>query len=230
MTERVEPIRRGRPPQNDRRPQIIRAARDVLANRGYAHASLKQIAEHAGIATGLLNYYYPSKQALLLEVITEVEQEFIGSWRTALDSDAEPIARIEAAFDRAIGNWSQQPELFQIFYDLSTLASVDDVIRQRIQELLRRIRTVAAEEMLRITAELPTPPPQDSDFAAAITAGFHGALFEALTLGEDPRQALSALRFMVLSTATMSYVAAGQTPPIALDRLADGTSEGPVAG
>lgn len=209
--------RRGRPPQRDRRPQIIQAAREVLADRGYAHTSLKQIADHAGIAPGLLNYYYPSKQELLLEVVAGLEYEFTTSWREALDSDAEPLARISAAFDRAITNWSQQPELFQIFYDLSTLASVDEAIKERIQQMLRRIREAADEEMHRIVAALPTPPPPGVDLPGAITAGFHGALFEALTLGEDPAPALSGLRFMVLSAAAMSYVAAGMTPPIDLE-------------
>lgn len=96
--------RRGRPPLGDRRQEIIHAAQEILADRGYAHTSMKQIAAGAGIAS-------------------------------------------------------------------------------------------------------------------AITAGFHGALYEALTLGEDPRPALTALRFMALSSAAMSYVAAGRRPPIDLDEL-----------
>lgn len=212
MTER--PRRRGRPPQGDRRPQIIKAAREVLAERGYAHTSLKQIAEHAGITAGLLNYYYPSKQALLMEVVAGVEREFTTNWREALEGDDEPLARISAAFDRAMRNWAEQPELFRIFYDLSTLASVDPAIKVRIEEMLRRIRTVAAEEMERVAQALPTAPPEELDLPAAITAGFHGALLEAITLGEDPGPALAGLRFMVLAAAAMSYVAAGQVPPL----------------
>lgn len=224
MSDPRRPARRGRPPHGDRRPQIVKAAREVLADKGYAHSSMKLIAEHAGIAPGLLTYYYPSKQALLLEVVAELEHDLTTSWREAMDADAEPLARISAAFDRAIANWSEQPEMFQIFYDLSTLASVDEAVRQRICQMLHRIRSVADEEMRRIAAELPTPLPEGIDITGAITAGFHGALFEALTLGEDPGPALSGLRFMVLSAAAMSYVAAGRRPPIDLDRLLGDTT------
>lgn len=218
MTETVR-TRRGRPPQTDRRPQIIHAALQVLAERGYAHTSMKQIAESAGIAPGLLTYYFPTKQELLIGVVGVLEERFIGTWRDALNTDDEPLRRIGSAFDHSIEMWSEHPEVFRIFYDLSTLALVDDAVQRRLQEMLRRIRAAASEEMARIGAALPTPIPADMDMAAAITAGFHGALYEALSLGEDPRPALNALRFMVLSAAAMSYVAAGQVPPIDPDTL-----------
>lgn len=175
---------------------------------------MKQIADQAEIAPGLLTYYFPSKRELLLEVVNGLEREFTEDWRQALDGAGGPLDRIGAAFDRSIEKWSERPELFQIFYDLSTLGSVDEEIKERIRLMLRRIRSVAEEEMLRIAKDLPTPPPPGTDLASAITAGFHGALFEALTLGEDPRPALNALRFMTLSSAAMSYVVAGQFPPI----------------
>lgn len=219
MTKPEPAARRGRPPMADRRPQIIRAARTVLADRGYAHTSMKQIAEQAGMAPGLLTYYFPSKRELLLEVVAGLEKEFTEDWRQALSSYAGPLQRIGEAFDRSIAKWAEEPELFQIFYDLSTLGSVDEEIKERIKQMLRRIRTVATEEMHRIAKDLPTPAPAGADIACAITAGFHGALYEALTLGEDPRPALVALRFMALSSAAMSYVAAGQVPPMSLDTL-----------
>ncbi|MQA60032.1 MAG: TetR family transcriptional regulator [Actinophytocola sp.] len=219
MTEPERRTRRGRPPLGDRRQEIIQAAQEILADRGYAHTSMKQIADRAGIAPGLLTYYFPAKQALLLEVVAELEKEFTYNWRAELSVYNGPLERIGEAFDKSIAKWSAQPELFRIFYDLSTLASVDEEIKQRLQVMLRRIRAVADEEMRRIAADLPTPPPPNADLASAITAGFHGALYEALTLGEDPRPALTALRFMALSSAAMSYVAAGQRPPIDLDEL-----------
>lgn len=218
MTQTERP-RRGRPPHADRRPQIIQAAVQVLAERGYAHTSMKQIAESAGIAPGLLTYYFPTKQELLMAVVGALEKQFIGTWRDALRTNDEPMQRISAAFDRSIEIWSAHPETFRIFYDLSTLALVDDAVQLRLQEMLRRIRAAASEELARIGAALPTPIPADMDMAAAVTAGFHGALYEALSLGEDPRPALNALRFMVLSAAAMSYVAAGKMPPIDPDTL-----------
>lgn len=213
--------RRGRPPQGDRRRTIIRAAREVLAGHGYAHTSLKQIADHAGIAPGLLGYYFPAKHTLLLAVVSELEHDLISPWRDAIDQHEQPLRRIAAAFDAAIDQWSQQPELFQILYDLSTLAHFDEEIANPIRQLMRSIRQVAEQELSQISNDLPTPLPASVDLPAAVTAGFHGALYEALTLGQDPTPALRTLRFMTLSAAATSYLAAGQTPPIDLAELRD---------
>lgn len=218
--------RRGRRPHGDRRLQIVRAAREVLAARGYAHTSLKQIAEHASIAPGLLTYYYPSKQDLMLDVVAELEEDFTRSWREAIDPAARPLERVRTAFDRAITTWSAQPTLFQIFFDLSTLASEDAAVKARIQNVFRRIRAAANEEMQNVVAELPAPLPADVDFAGAVTAGFHGALFEALTLGEDPTATLYALRAMVLSTVAMTYVIAHDGAPANPSPADSSTCEG----
>ncbi|WP_203338376.1 TetR/AcrR family transcriptional regulator [Nocardioides limicola] len=206
--------RRGRPPKADRRPQIMAAAQEVLGERGYANTSMKQIAEAAGIAPGLLTYYFPTKQELLLAVVEALEVEIVGRWRNAPITDDSPLGRIDAYFAESIRIWSKQPELFRIFYDLTTLAAVDAELGERLAQMLRRLRDVTAEEFARVSADLPTPPPEGVDLPGSITAGFHGALYEALALGEDPTAALNGLRFMTLSAAAMSYVAAGQLPPI----------------
>ena len=50
------------------REQIIQAAYRVLAEQGYDAATIKAIAREAGVAPGLLHYYFASKDELLVEV------------------------------------------------------------------------------------------------------------------------------------------------------------------
>jgi AcrR family transcriptional regulator len=40
----------------------------VLAEQGYDKASMKEIAKEAGVAQGLINYYFPSKEDLMFEI------------------------------------------------------------------------------------------------------------------------------------------------------------------
>jgi AcrR family transcriptional regulator len=53
----------------DRRDQIIEAAMDVFARKGFTRATNKDIAQEAGITTGLIYYYFESKEALLKAII-----------------------------------------------------------------------------------------------------------------------------------------------------------------
>jgi len=57
---------------NDTRDRILQAAFAVLSRQGYENTSIKEIAEEAGVAQGLVHYYFKSKQQLVLGVLTEV--------------------------------------------------------------------------------------------------------------------------------------------------------------
>ncbi|GCE48641.1 TetR family transcriptional regulator [Thermosporothrix hazakensis] len=55
----------------DRREQIIDAAMNVFAHKGYSRATNKDIALEAGITPGLIYHYFESKEALLQAIINE---------------------------------------------------------------------------------------------------------------------------------------------------------------
>ena len=55
----------------DRREQIIGAAMRVFAQKGFARATNRDIANEAGITTGLIYYYFKSKEDLLREALEE---------------------------------------------------------------------------------------------------------------------------------------------------------------
>ncbi|NBI29056.1 TetR/AcrR family transcriptional regulator [Chengkuizengella marina] len=51
--------------------KIVDAAYKVLAEQGYDKTSMKQIAKEAGVAQGLINYYFESKEDLLFQLFHE---------------------------------------------------------------------------------------------------------------------------------------------------------------
>ncbi len=55
----------------DRREQILDAALSVFAKKGFDRASNKDIAQAAGITTGLIYHYFASKAALLKSLLEE---------------------------------------------------------------------------------------------------------------------------------------------------------------
>jgi AcrR family transcriptional regulator len=55
--------------------RILEAAFTVLSRQGYENSSIKDIAEEAGVAQGLVHYHYKSKQMLVLAVLEYVCQK-----------------------------------------------------------------------------------------------------------------------------------------------------------
>jgi len=91
-----------------RRGQIVRAATTVLGRQGYAETSLKDVAREAGVAPGLLHYYFESKQELLLEVVVALEREMTRDWQAAVSNVDDPLERIVAALDHAAQRCSEK--------------------------------------------------------------------------------------------------------------------------
>jgi AcrR family transcriptional regulator len=55
----------------ERRAEILRAALEVIAERGYRGASLAAVAERVGLTQQGLLHYFPTKEALLVAVLAE---------------------------------------------------------------------------------------------------------------------------------------------------------------
>lgn len=55
--------------REERRAQIIEVATDVFGRQGYRQGSLKDVADEAGLTTPGLLHYFPTKEALLMDVL-----------------------------------------------------------------------------------------------------------------------------------------------------------------
>src|SRR5262249_17287932 len=82
----------GRPSvREERRVQIVEAFAKVLANHGYAGATIVAVAVEAGIAPGLVHPHFADKADLLASLLHELLARF--RRRThAIESNADPLA------------------------------------------------------------------------------------------------------------------------------------------
>ncbi|MFF0015225.1 TetR/AcrR family transcriptional regulator [Streptomyces sp. NPDC005374] len=71
----------------ERRAEIVRAALEVIAERGYRGASLAAVAERVGLTQQGLLHHFPTKDALLVAVLEERDKWDAvpnGNWRVDL--------------------------------------------------------------------------------------------------------------------------------------------------
>src|SRR6266542_5347691 len=85
---------RGRPPGPTEtgavtRKRLYATAIELIAARGYAKTTLREIANRANVSAGLLYRYFPSKRAVVLALYDELSVEYAersadmpsGKWR-----------------------------------------------------------------------------------------------------------------------------------------------------
>jgi AcrR family transcriptional regulator len=81
------------------RERILESARAVFAESG-ADAQIDDVARHAGVGVGTVYRHFPTKQALLTELVRQTFRLFTEWAREALEAGGEPLALIEELLRR----------------------------------------------------------------------------------------------------------------------------------
>lgn len=122
---------------DQRREQIVAAATDLIANKGFANASIRQIAEAAGLHVPTLYQYVGGKDELL-ELVYSTEMDLMERELAQLDaSTAPPAQRLVEMIDRALRVTDQRRR--QIGVLNRELRSLDARTRNRVVERYARL-------------------------------------------------------------------------------------------
>lgn len=92
-----------------RRQQLIEATIDSLAKRGFAETTMADVSDGAGLSRGIVNFYFESKEKLLVSTLQFLSDQYSAHWRGALDKAGEGAANklfalVTCDFDRKICN------------------------------------------------------------------------------------------------------------------------------
>jgi AcrR family transcriptional regulator len=78
------------------RRAILDAARDLMADQGYEHTRIEQIAERAGVSKGALYYHYRDKVEVLAAVYEDLARQVTERLVRATKPGADPIDALRA--------------------------------------------------------------------------------------------------------------------------------------
>jgi AcrR family transcriptional regulator len=81
-----------------RRRHILRVVANVVAEEGFTGATMRKIAERAGVSTGMLTYYYKNKREILQDMLADTYTRLVVSLNEVA-GESLGQERIEATFD-----------------------------------------------------------------------------------------------------------------------------------
>ncbi|WP_231974105.1 TetR/AcrR family transcriptional regulator [Pseudonocardia sp. HH130630-07] len=132
-----------------RRAQIVESAVDVVAEVGYARASLARIAERAGISSkGVISYHFDGKDELFDQIVAQIYERITEFVVPHLDRETTVVGRLGARF-RSIATYANahRAEMVALTEILSHLRDADGRLRygdafnepyyQRLEETFR---------------------------------------------------------------------------------------------
>jgi AcrR family transcriptional regulator len=174
------------------RGRIVAAARRLIARGGYAEAQVASVAAEAGVATGTVYRYFPSKSELFAEVFRDASQREVDAMAAAAADDrVSAPARIGAGVETFARRALRAP---RIAYALLA-EPIDPAVEAERLVFRRAYRDVLAGVIADGVAagELPA---QDVEVSAAALVGAIGeALVGPLSpvANGDPEQVVAPL-------------------------------------
>ncbi len=110
------------------RARIVAEARRVLIEEGYDALVLRRVAAGVGIQLGNLQYYFPSRESLLLEILLAEARSDLETLRELVDRDVDPEERLRELVGVFVRRWRGDAGIVQT--TLSFLSKHNPMIRQ----------------------------------------------------------------------------------------------------
>jgi AcrR family transcriptional regulator len=119
-----------------RRPQLLRAAADMIVERGLASTRIADIAERVGISPPAVLYWFQSKDELLAEALTFGDERFYVEMRERIQLLERPRDRLRFMIEAS----AEEYDWTALWIELWTRALRDPESRQTRQRLDNRWR------------------------------------------------------------------------------------------
>ena len=129
------------------RKQLLQQSFELFAEIGYGNITMRQLAQKLGVSTGTLYHYFPSKEAMFLQLVTEQTQQAIAIFLSRASEIPPDIrSRVRAILDFVSENreyFTQQAivslDYCQQYRNRSQEPQADPIFEQVDRELIQVI-------------------------------------------------------------------------------------------
>ncbi len=105
-----------RPDREQRRRDILDAARETFCEHGYEQAAVSEIAARVGVVEGTVYRYFESKHELLMQVLTDWYHSMFGDYADALAGVNGAKTRLRLLIWRHLRTIRDAPELCRLMF------------------------------------------------------------------------------------------------------------------
>jgi AcrR family transcriptional regulator len=107
--------------QAARRAQLVQAASRAVLERGLTGARLRDVADHAGLTSASVLYYYSDLEDLLAEVFDQGTRTYIDGRRAAVEAVSDPWDQLVACIRSGVPFPGEPHETSRLLYELVPL-------------------------------------------------------------------------------------------------------------
>jgi TetR/AcrR family transcriptional repressor of bet genes len=158
-----------------RRSEIVNAFLKVMAEEGYAKATIQAIAKEAGLRSGLIHYHFKHKQEILIELVKQVSASAQARYESLLIDATTPQEKIKAFIDARLAKGdSADPQTVAAWVVIGTEAIRQQEVRVEYEKVIG-MQQELLEKLIASTYASKRVTPSIKKIAAIVLAAIEGA-------------------------------------------------------
>ena len=142
---------------------IVDAAVRVIARQGYAHTSLMDIASEVGMSKGAVHYHFPTKEALMAQVLQTACDEVATRTRGAWTQSDNPVEALRSSLRELWRVRASLSDEAKVVADLLAQSLHDHTLRAPLATYYRFASQQVQEHLNEHLATLGLKPKLDAD-------------------------------------------------------------------
>lgn len=174
------------PRHEARRSALLDAAIAAIADRGYDAVRLRDVAASCGVTTGMIQYHFDTRDALLSAAFERVAFKQVESWRRAVHNEMDEVRRLPVLLEQMLAEFSSL-DTCTVWVELCVSAARHPPLQSVIRHVFTQWHDLLAE---------------------AVAAGVqHGALAPVLPVEDATGIIIAAVDGFEMALATRAGVA-----------------------
>jgi TetR/AcrR family fatty acid metabolism transcriptional regulator len=130
------------------RRQVVDAAIQALARRGFAHTSVNDIADEAGMSKGAVHYHFTRKADLIAQVLERCLEVTHDRLRAVWDAPGLPTEKVRRALREMRERWRDGGPELRVVADLMAQGVHDEKLREPVAAMFQKTRAELVQHLI----------------------------------------------------------------------------------
>jgi len=176
----------------ERREQILAAALEVFAEKGFHATRVSDVAARAGVSQGTIYWYFPSKEELFRAAFMSLMESMMTPFGEILAQDLPAQKKLETLMEMALTYTAEHMDIFLLLFHTATTKGVAQLLAEDFKAFYANWKATLAS----LFREIGNPDPETA--ASLFMAVLDGLSLQLLIAPNffDQTRAMEAVRRM----------------------------------
>jgi len=109
--------------KEERQEQILKAAFEAVADKGFNEVTLQSIADYADVSKGVTNYYFKHKEEVFLSLLQWITHKIHENEKRAIELESKALNQLESYVNAAFASPEKNRKFYKVYLEFLAQAN-----------------------------------------------------------------------------------------------------------